>query len=81
MSLGGGGGRRNHRLLLTVAGGLTSYIVLSDIALSAMAECTVATNLFRLFMLKDSETPRLHGYILAEVTVQGYVEDSIQVCV
>lgn len=79
MSYGGVWG--NHRLLLIVAGGLTSYIVLSDIALSAMAEWTVATNLFRLFMLEDSETPRLHGYILAEVTVQGYVEDSIQVCV
>ncbi len=32
-------------------------------------------------MPEDSETPRLHGYILAEVSVQGYMEDSFQVCV
>ncbi len=38
-------------------------------------------NLFRLFMPEEGETPRLHGYILAEATPDGQVEDSFQVCV
>jgi hypothetical protein len=32
-------------------------------------------------MPEDSDTPRLHGYILAEATPEGQVEDSFQVCV
>ncbi len=54
----------------------------SGASISAMAEWTVKPqNLFRLFMPEDSETPRLHGYILAEVSIHGSVEDSFQVCV
>ncbi len=57
-------------------------LVVQSFQPSAMAEWTVKPqNLFRLFMPEDNETPRLHGYILAEVSVHGSVEDSFQVCV